>query len=91
LACVYTEFACIVDYLIKQYGKEKFLSYMKELTDGNEHDSVFKRIYNIEFNKCIHDFRESKVARIGIVRQTIDRKKLHLMSNTYIFCKILIC
>ncbi len=64
MAFVYSEFACIVDYLIKLYGKDKFLSYMKEFTVGNKHDNVFKRIYKIEFNKCIQDFRES------IMRQT---------------------
>lgn len=56
---MYSEFACIVDYLIKQYGKDKFLKYIKKLTETNNHDNVFINIYNIEFNKFIHDFRES--------------------------------
>ena len=56
---MYSEFACIVDYLIEKYGKEYFLSYMKELTNNSNHDMVFKNVYSIEFGKCIQDFRES--------------------------------
>ena len=56
---MYSEFACIVDYLIEQYGKDKFLSYMKELTHDDKHNNVFKDIYGIDFSKCIQDFRES--------------------------------
>lgn len=56
---MYSEFACIVDYLIEKFGKEKFLSYMKELTTISDHDKIFKKIYGIEFGKCITNFRES--------------------------------
>ena len=58
---MYSEFACIVDYLIENYGKDKFLSYMTGLTTNTEHDNIFKSIYGIEFEKCIRDFRESIV------------------------------
>ena len=56
---MYSEFACIVDHIIEKYGKDKFLSYFKELTANRDHDKIFKNIYGIEFNKCIQDFRES--------------------------------
>lgn len=56
---MYSEFACIVDYLIEKFGKDKFLSYMKELTTISDHDKIFKKIYGIEFSKCVQDFRES--------------------------------
>ncbi len=56
---MYSEFACIVDYLIEKFGKEKFLSYMKELTTISDHDKIFKKIYGIEFGHFITDFSES--------------------------------
>ena len=56
---MYSEFACIVDYLIEKYGKDKFLSYLKELTTNSNHNEIFKKIYCIEFGQCIQDFRES--------------------------------
>jgi hypothetical protein len=56
---MYSEFACIVDYLIEKYGKDKFLSYIKELTTNSNHDQIFKNIYGVEFGECIKDFRES--------------------------------
>ena len=56
---MYSEFACMVDYLIEKYGKDKFLSYMKELTTNSNNDTIFKNNYGIEFEKCIQDFRES--------------------------------
>jgi len=58
---MYSEFACIVDYLIEKYGKDKFLSYMKKLTNENSHDRVFKKVYGIQFNKSIQDFKESVI------------------------------
>jgi hypothetical protein len=54
---MYSEFACIVDYLVITYGKEKLLLYMKNLLiDGNQ-NKVFKQIYNIDFDKFIVDFK----------------------------------
>ncbi|MBN2703089.1 MAG: hypothetical protein JXR23_02665 [Pontiellaceae bacterium] len=56
---MYSEFACIVDYLIEKYGKEKYLLYIKELTINSNHDSVFEKLYGIEFGKFIQDFKAS--------------------------------
>jgi hypothetical protein len=56
---MYCEFACIVDYLVNRYGKDKFLAYMKELLSGGNHDDVFKTIYGIDFDQCIRDFKKS--------------------------------
>lgn len=58
-AFIYSQFACIVDYLIDKYGKDRFLAYMKALLNGNKHDGVFKTIYGIAFDECIEDFRKS--------------------------------
>jgi hypothetical protein len=56
-AFVYSEFACIVDYLITNYGREKLIQYMKALLEENDNHSVFKRIYNISFEKVINNFK----------------------------------
>lgn len=55
---MYSEFACIVDYLIAYYGKVKFLSYMKSLIKDNDHDKIFKQIYGVDFDKFLIDFRQ---------------------------------
>ncbi len=59
---MYSEFACIVDYLITNYGKEKFLTYMKSLLKSNDHDKIFKQIYDIDFNDFIEVFK----ANVGV-------------------------
>ena len=54
---MYSEFACIVDYLINMYGKELFLSYMKQLLRGNKHDDVFQKTYKTSFEEVIVEFK----------------------------------
>jgi hypothetical protein len=54
---MYSEFACIVDYLVNTYGKDNFLKYMKELLKENDHDKVFKNVFGISFNQCLINFR----------------------------------
>ena len=56
-AFLYSEFACIVDYLIETYGKEKFLLYMKSLLDNNDHDKVFREVFSIDFEEFVHVFQ----------------------------------
>jgi hypothetical protein len=58
IAFMYSEFACIVDYLIIKYGKDKFLTYMKSLIKDNDHDIVFKQIYGIDFNEFLIGFKK---------------------------------
>jgi hypothetical protein len=58
IAFMYSEFACMVDYLVVNYGKDKFLLYMKGLIKSNNHDKIFKQIYGINFDKFIIDFRQ---------------------------------
>lgn len=45
---MYSEFACIVDYLIEKYGVEKFLKYMNNLTRNPDNTRVFRQIYDID-------------------------------------------
>lgn len=55
---MYSEFACIVDFLIEKNGKEKFLIYMKNLIYTNDHAKIFKEIYGCDFNEFIIQFRQ---------------------------------
>ena len=55
---IYSEFACIVDYMIENYGKEKFLDYIKSLIEEHDHDRVFKQVYGFEFEILLSDFRK---------------------------------
>jgi hypothetical protein len=56
---MYSEFACIVDYLVQNYGKAKFLSYMKSMIRYNNHDKIFKQIYGMDFDKFMLEFKQS--------------------------------
>lgn len=58
---MYSEFACIVDYLIEKYGKDKFLSYMKELTNNDMSDKAFKEMFGVDFNQFINAFKKSVI------------------------------
>jgi len=55
---IYSEFACIVDYLIYSYGKEKFLHYMKRLLKAENHDQVFEDVFQTGFKEFIVDFKK---------------------------------
>lgn len=54
---MYSEFACIVDYLVSKYGKDVFLSYMKNLLKSTNHDKVFRKIYGQDFDEFVLVFR----------------------------------
>lgn len=56
---IYSEFACIVEYLIKKYGRDKFINYMKSLIEDQNNDKVFKEVYGIEFESFLGEFRNS--------------------------------
>ncbi len=56
IAFMYSEFACIVDYLIEKYGKDKFYKYMNSLFTNYNHNDSFKKIYNTDFNTFLADF-----------------------------------
>jgi hypothetical protein len=58
IAFMYSEFGCIVDYLVASYGKTKFLLYMKSLLKDDDHDKIFKQIYGIDFDKFLMNFRQ---------------------------------
>jgi len=56
---MYSEFAGIVDYLITQYGKEKFLVYMKQLLKEHDHAKVFEEVFSIDFDAFLKEFQET--------------------------------
>lgn len=56
---MYSEFACIVDFLVEKYGKDKLLLYMRKLINNKNHNKVFKDVFGLEFSECINDFRNS--------------------------------
>lgn len=58
IAFIYSEFGCIVDYLVKTYGKEKFIKYIKALMEKNDNESEFRKVYSRDFNKVISEFKE---------------------------------
>jgi hypothetical protein len=58
IAFIYSEFACIVDYLIQKYGKEKFILYLKELIKMNGNDEIFKNNYGVGFDETIIEFKK---------------------------------
>jgi len=60
---IYSEFACIVDALIDQYGKDKFILYIKTLIKNKNHDRIFKNVYGIEFNVFIENFKKIVVTK----------------------------
>jgi hypothetical protein len=53
----YCEFACMVDYLVERYGKDKFMRYQTELLESYQSDKVFKDVYGIDFGRFVEDFR----------------------------------
>jgi hypothetical protein len=59
IAFIYSEFGCIVDYMITTWGKDKFLNYMNVLLHNNNHDRIFKDIYGISFDTFLNNFKKS--------------------------------
>jgi hypothetical protein len=55
-AFIYSEFACMVEYMIMTFGKDKFLDYMKGLLTDSDHDRVFKAVYGIDFDTFQQNF-----------------------------------
>lgn len=53
---IYSEFACIVEYLIHRGGQETFITYLKDLIKRGNTYSIFKEHYEIEFDAFIDEF-----------------------------------
>jgi len=57
IAFKYSEFACIVEYLIEIYGRDKFHRYMIQLFSDTNHDKVFRKIYGLDFDSFLDEFK----------------------------------
>lgn len=53
---IYSEFACMINYLDMMYGREKLISYIKTLTKNSNNPKVFKKIYGFNYNEMITNF-----------------------------------
>ena len=58
IAFIYSEFGCIVDYLVKTFGRKKFIKYIKALLEKNDNESEFRKVYSRDFNEVISEFKE---------------------------------
>ena len=56
IAFTYSEFACIMDYLIATYGKDKMFLFMKKLMGNGNNDLVFMEVYHVAFPEVIRNF-----------------------------------
>lgn len=57
-----SQFACIVDYLVTTYGKEKLISFMKKLMENSNNNEVFLSIYGFDFSKVVEDFKKHVIS-----------------------------
>ncbi len=58
IAFEYSEFGCIVDYLIRNYGKKKFMQYMTQLLDSYQPEKVFKEVFGIKLSTSLDNFKQ---------------------------------
>ena len=54
---IYCEFACIVDDLVAQFGRDAFLSYLKRLLTDHDHDVVFGEVFGVGFDAYLTALR----------------------------------
>lgn len=56
---LYSLFGCFVDSLIENYGRPKFMRYMKQLLTESDHDEVFQEIFGVSYNEYVASFHQS--------------------------------
>jgi hypothetical protein len=54
---VYSQFGCMVEDLIKKYGKDKFILFMKKELKGGNTDKNFRDIFGRAFESYVNDFK----------------------------------
>jgi hypothetical protein len=55
---IYSELACLVDYLIGMLGRDRFQAYLtRMMTDGDE-GKVFQETYGVSFDEAVRGFRD---------------------------------
>ena len=55
---MYSEFGCLVDYLVESYGRGRFLQYVKRLCKPGDHKGAFEGIFGMGFDTFVDHFRE---------------------------------
>lgn len=64
---LFERFLSCTDYdLITNYGKDKFLIYMKSIQRNINHDQVFKQIYGLDFKDFLIDFKKEVMTKSDI-------------------------
>lgn len=58
IAFIYSELACIVDYMVIRFGKEKMLTFMKTLIGDSDYKMNFQKIYRIDFDEFVIEFKK---------------------------------
>jgi len=56
---IYSQFACLVDFLVQQHGQDRFLAYVRELLHDRNHASAFRRLYGVDFATEVERFRRA--------------------------------
>lgn len=58
-AFIYSEFACIVDYIIIKYGQDTFIQYIKALIEEDDNEIIFRKIFNKDIDEVILEFKQA--------------------------------
>jgi hypothetical protein len=56
IAFMYSEFACIVDFIINKYGEDRFYQYVKGLLANKDHDTLFNNVFHTDFHVFLNEF-----------------------------------
>lgn len=54
---MYSEFGCLVDYLVTAHGPDRLLTYLKALLRDGDEERVFQAVYGYPFETCLERFR----------------------------------
>ena len=57
IAFIYSELACLVDFLAQTYGMADLRKFMTLLLHRHDPDAVFKEVFHREFEAFVTDFR----------------------------------
>ena len=55
--------ASFVEFLIKEFGKQKFLELYKSLSNANSdrNEMIFEKIYRVKFNQIEYEWTKQKI------------------------------
>ena len=73
---IYSEFATIVEDLVKDFGEEQFIAYLHRLLTGDDHDLVFREIFQTNFEIFLERYR--KYRSLKTTQSAFDHGQEHL-------------